>query len=185
MRELTTTYGFDGVQLDYEICLDGDEGFLRLLEDTRVALPPGKPLGVAASMWFPVPIRGLTWSEAYFGEEAKRSDQLAIMTYDSAMRLPRSYVWAVKQQAIHLPPILAAANPNCELLIGLPTYEEPTPSHDLRAENPRLALKGVREAYTTAPSNFTGIALFADYTTDATEWKLYNSLWHQPKQNPQ
>lgn len=177
LRALVTDYGFDGVQVDYEICEDNDQGLLRLLEDVRTALPPGKSLGVATSLWFPRPIRGLSWSERYFRQVAARCDQIVVMAYDSGMRLPRTYVWLMKQQATRLPPILAAANPHCELLIGVPTYEDPTGSHDPRAENLRLALKAMREAYTKAPGNFAGVALFADYTTDSTEWKQYRKLW--------
>jgi hypothetical protein len=177
LRELVTSYGFDGIQLDYEICANGDHDFLRLLEETRKALPPGKVLGVASAMWAPVTLGGYTWSETYFREVAARCDQIAVMAYDSGMRLPRAYVWLLRQQALRLPPVLAAADPRCELLIGVPTYESPTPSHDPRAENLRLALKAVREAYTEPPANFAGIALFADYTTDQTEWQLYTNLW--------
>jgi hypothetical protein len=46
-RWLVNDSGFDGVQWDYEICDSGDPDFLRLLQETRVALPAGKLLSAA------------------------------------------------------------------------------------------------------------------------------------------
>jgi hypothetical protein len=40
-----------------------------------------------------------------------------------------------------------------------------------------MALKGVREGLTDADKSFAGVAIFADYTTQADEWKVYRELW--------
>lgn len=159
--------GFDGVQWDYEPCRNGDAGFLRLLEATRAALP-GAFLSVAAPTWFPWPVSGAGWSEDYFGQVGKRCDQIAVMCYDTGFVTPRSYAWLVGRQAARLP----RATGKCQILLGLPTYEAGGRSHNPRAENLKIGLKAVRES-----GGVAGIALFADYTTDAGEWAWYERAW--------
>lgn len=173
--DLVTWGGFDGVQWDYEMCPSGDANFLKLLQQTRAALPQGKVLSVAAPMWLPRPLEDLGWSEAYFSQVAARCDQVAVMAYDSGVRWPRGYVWLLKQQCVRVPRACQAGNPKCEVLMGLPTYEDGGFSHSAWCENLELGLKGVREAGPQA--GLAGVALFADYTTDAKEWRVYHSLW--------
>lgn len=168
--------GFDGVQWDYEICQDGDPGFLTLLEESRRTLPRGSLLCVAAPIWLPPPVSGYGWSERYFGQVAARCDQIAVMDYDTGAYFPRAYVWLTKQQALRVPRAAHRTNPACQVLIGLPTYEGGTASHNPRAENLRLGLKGVREA---SSGRTAGVALFADYTTSDSEWATYRSLWRR------
>ena len=179
---LTTVCGFDGVQWDYEICPSGDVAFLKLLEETRAALPAGKLLSVAADCSYPAPFSSPGWSDDYFREVAKRCDQMAVMCYDSGMYMPRLYVWFVQRQAALVPRLARQAGAHCQVLLGLPTYGQGGPSHNPRAENLRLALKAVREA--RASQAAAGIALFADYTTAPDDWRAYESLWLRLPQPP-
>ncbi|MBI3911268.1 MAG: hypothetical protein HY320_10085 [Armatimonadetes bacterium] len=183
-RWLASECGFDGVQWDYEVCADGDPYFLALMRETRTALPPGKILSAAVPLWVPAPFRQRGWSESTFAQVAATCDQLAVMCYDSAMYLPRAYVWLVRQQAIRVTRAVARSNPRCRVLLGVPTYGRGPISHHAYAENIRLALKGVREGLASPradPSVFAGVAPFADYTTQPEEWETYRQLWlHQP-----
>jgi hypothetical protein len=175
---LVTVCGFDGVQWDYEICPDGDQDFLALLKETRDALPDKKLLSVAAPIRLPLPQYG--WSDAYFAKVAAECDQIAVMCYDTGFYLPRSYVWLVGQQALYIPQAASRANPDCRILLGVPTYGPGLLSHNPRAENIALALRGVREGLADPKANrdsFAGVALFADYTTEPEEWKTYQTLW--------
>lgn len=174
--------GFDGVQWDYEICSDGEPGLLRLLEETRAALPKGALLGAAVPAWLPFPMSSYGWSEPYFAEVAKRCDQMALMVYDSGMYMPRSYVWLMREQCTRVTPVVARANPQCRVLLGIPTYTEGAISHNSRSENIRMALKGVREGMASPGADksvFAGVALFADYTTDSQEWETFRRFWNK------
>ncbi len=178
---LTTQAGFDGIQYDYEICRDGDPGFLELLKETRAALPAGKIMSVASPMWMPAQIRSLAyWSENYFTQVAKHADQIAVMCYDSAMPTPRAYVWLLTQQVIRVSNAVAAAHSPCNILFGVPTYFPGGRSHNPHVENISVAIKGIRRGiarHRTDRSVIDGIALFAEYTTDDTEWQSYRNLW--------
>ncbi len=177
---LANTCGFDGVQWDYEVCDDGDPNFLRLMQETRAELPSGKLLSAAVPLWMPGPLVQWGWSEAYFGQVAATCDQMAVMCYDSGLYLPRSYVWLVRQQAIHVTQAVAGSNPRCRLLFGVPTYGAGGFSHNPRAENLALALRGVREGLADPRADafvFAGVAPFADYTTRSEDWATYRALW--------
>lgn len=177
---LATECGFDGVQWDYEICPDGDEGFLALMRDTRAALPLGKLLGCATPLWMPPPINGFGWSDDYYEQVAETCDQIAVMGYDSGFWLPRAYAWLLRQQMVHATNAAARANPRCRILLGIPTYGRGGASHNPHAENIGIALKAARDAMTDPGFRreaFAGVALFADYTTQPEEWRSYEDLW--------
>jgi hypothetical protein len=179
---LVQTCGFDGVQWDYEVCDDGDPDFLRLLRETRVALPQGALLSAAVPLWMPRPLQRWGWSDAYFGQTAALCDQITVLCYDSGFWLPRSYVWLVRQQAIHVTHAVARSHPSCRVLLGVPTYRAGGLSHNARAENLSLALRGVREGLSDPHADisvFAGVAPFADYTTGPEDWETYRTLWLQ------
>ncbi len=178
---LVTECGFDGIQWDYEICPSGDRAFLDLLRETRLALPEGKILSACTPMWYPRPWpRIYCWETDYFSRAAAICDQLVVMCYDSAIYLPRAYVWLVRQQAARVTRAVAQGDPDCRVLLGVPTYGRGGSSHHARAENIRMALKGVREGLASrlaTPASFAGVSIFADYTTDPDEWRDYMTLW--------
>jgi spore germination protein YaaH len=172
--------GFQGVQWDYEICPDGDPWLLLLLAETRAALPKSALLSVATPVWVPRPIGSWGWSSAYFERVARLCDLVAVMGYDTGMYLPRAYVGLIGQQVIHVSRAAWNANPECRVLIGVPTYSAGGPSHHPWSENLSVALKGVRRGLAnsgTIASAVAGVALFADYTTQRDEWRTYRSLW--------
>ncbi len=179
-RWLVNECGFDGVQLDYEICEDGDENLLSLLAETRRSLPKGKLLSIATPMRLPAPLGQWGWSEDYFAKIAASCDQIAVMSYDSALYFPRHYVYLMHQQAVRVTRATARGNPKCRVLFGIPTYEDGGPSHHPHAENITMALKGIREGMADSnaePAVFEGTALFADYTTDRDEEDTFRELW--------
>lgn len=177
---LVTKCGFDGVQWDYEICPDGDPSLIALLKQTRAAMPPGKLLSVATPMWVPIGFRRWGWDESYFGMVARRCDQISVMCYDSGIWWPRGYVWLVEEQAVHVTRAVARSEPECSVLLGVPTYAAGGLSHDSYSENLCLALIGVRDGLNSTdarPSAFAGVAVFADYTTTPADWRTYARLW--------
>lgn len=172
--------GFDGVQWDYEVCPDGDGAFLALMARTREALPQGKLLACAAPAWAPQPFtRRWGWSAEYYSLVAATCDQIAVMCYDTDICYPRAYVAFLRRQPRRILPAVGQGNPDCRVLLGVPTYEGYSLTHPAHSEQLRLAVKRIREGLSGA-SNVgasEGIALFADYTTSPTEWAVYRENW--------
>lgn len=172
--------GFGGVQWDYEICADGDANFLKLLKETRAALPKTAKILVATSMWLPRGLGVYGWSENYFAQVAARCDELVVMGYDSGLYFPRPYVWLMREQAARVTRASTRGNAKCRVLIGVPTYERGGWSHHAGAENLKMALVGVVDGLNDArakPVAFAGIALFSDDATDREEWNFYRAAW--------
>jgi hypothetical protein len=191
-RWLVQECGFDGVQWDYEVCQDGNPALPTLLRETRLAwrtagLDARRPLlSVATGLWAPPGLRRWGWSDAYFRAVARECDQLTVMGYDSGMYLPRAYAWLISEQVARVTQAAALANPDCRVLIGIPTYAWSGPSHHAHAENAKVALLGVRDGLArreTQRKAFAGVALFADYTTQPDEWQQYQQLWLQPMES--
>lgn len=172
--------GFDGVQWDYEICPNGDAGFLSLLRETRAEIGQGKILSVAAALWLPHPLERWGWSDDFYRKVAAQCDQIAVMCYDSACYGPRGYAELVHQQVVHVTQDAVQSNPRCRVLIGVPTYGKGGLSHDPHTENMATALLGVRAGVADPRSDltvFAGVAPFADYTTQPEEWQTYGRMW--------
>jgi hypothetical protein len=185
--------GFDGVQWDYEPCANEDTDLPKLLAETKGALKT-KFVGVATPMWYPPRLKlwypqwySYGWSESYFSQIAQYCDQMALMCYDTGSIYPRAYEWLVAQQPIHLENALKNNTGNCTYILGLSTYDRNF-LHD-HCETQGLGIQGAvqgmkavsdfekRTGAVNGDTKCDGIALFADYTTDDKEWRLYNSMW--------
>lgn len=170
--------GFDGIQWDYEFASNNNPNLLKLLDETRAQLRKNEFLSVATPMWYPLTLWG--WDDPYFKRVCSRCDQIAVMCYDSFFYYPRAYAWLLNQQCKHLIPDANVANSNCEVMLGVPSYEKGTAGHLTLTENLRVALPAISKSISSAkPStkSFAGVAIFAEYTTDENEWNDYYKLW--------
>jgi hypothetical protein len=175
----TIDMGFDGVHMDAEPVVDGDAAYLEALDLIRARMPPGALLSVAAPALYPyepvtlVPYPRLAthWTREYLRLVGQRCDQVAVMAYDSGLFLPSDYrAWMALQvrgasEALAGLPI--------EVLIGLPTSEEWTLSHNIAAEYLANAIFGARLGLIQAriPGTIDGIAVYPDWETDDAEWR--------------
>ncbi|MBP0458409.1 glycosyl hydrolase family 18 protein [Streptomyces montanisoli] len=179
--------GFDGVHFDLEPLHSGDQDFLRLLDRLHaLTAARGAPLSVAAAQIDPLPslhaaAGALTghpkwWSQAYFGQVARRVDQIAVMSYDTAMPLESLYGGYVAQQTALA---LAATPRSTELLMGLPFYREEDMSHHGYAETPAAAIHGVRLALgrNDVHRKRFGVGLYVDFAATDSDWAAYRKGW--------
>lgn len=182
--------GFEGVHLDLEPVPSGDAGFLRLLDAVHVLTAVrGVPLSVAAPQIDPLP--GLHhigvlpfshpkwWSQSYFGQAARRCDQIALMVYDTAMPAQSLFGGYVAQQtalALEVAPVTT------DLLIGLPAYHTDDMGHHAYAETVAAAVRGARVSlarHDRGRRTF-GLALYVDFHATADDWAAYRSGWGTP-----
>jgi len=163
-----------GVQINVEPLRNGDTNFLQLLEELRTALPPGKLLSVAAypppTWWHPH--QDVHWNEEYFREVARRSDQLVVMMYDAAQRVPKTYQ---RLMADWTQEVLAWSEGK-QVLLGVPTYDDAGVGyHDPKVENLMNALLGVHRglSHQPLPTNYQGVAIYCEWETRDTEWQYF------------
>ncbi|WP_308188816.1 hypothetical protein [Streptacidiphilus sp. ASG 303] len=178
---------FAGVHLDLEPVRSGDPGFLDVLDRTRaVTARRGAVLSAATPQIDPLP--GLHraaaaladhpkwWSQAYFGQVARRVDQVAVMSYDTGTPLESLYSGYVAQQTALA---LEAVPGRVDLLMGLPAYREEKFGHWGHAETVAAAVRGVRLGLgRTEPGRERfGVALYVDFTATPRDWSDYRAGW--------
>ncbi|MBB4922379.1 hypothetical protein [Kitasatospora kifunensis] len=181
--------GFDGVHFDLEPVHSDSAGFLTLLDQVHaLTAARGVPLSVAAPQIDPLPslhavasaVTGHPkwWSQAYFGQVARRVEQVAVMSYDTAMPLPSLYTGYVAQQTTLA---LEVTPPGVDLLMGLPAYDADQFGHRGSAETVPAAVRGVRLALGrhAAGRQAFGVALYADFSATAADWATYRQDWCQ------
>ncbi|GAA1946387.1 glycosyl hydrolase family 18 protein [Kitasatospora viridis] len=179
--------GFDGVHYDLEPLQSGSAGYLDLLDATRaVTSARHAELSVATPQIDPLPglhaVAGaLTghpkwWSQEYFGQVARRVDQIAVMSYDTAMPVQSLYQGYVAQQTELA---LQVVPGSVDLLMGLPAYWDDTWGHRGSAETVPAAVRGVRaglSAQAPGRQNF-GVAVYADFSATDRDWESYRRDW--------
>jgi hypothetical protein len=179
--------GYEGVHLDLEPMPSGDRDFLTLLDALRrETRSRGARLSVAAHQIDPLPelhtVFGLFtenpkwWSQEFFGQVARRVDQIAMMSYDTAQPLESTYGGYVAQQTSLA---LEVTPPATDLLMGLPFYWESNFDHWGHAETVPAAVRGVRLGLsrTDADRARFGVALYIDFAATEADWRAYREDW--------
>ncbi|WP_328357569.1 hypothetical protein OG800_18995 [Streptomyces sp. NBC_00445] len=179
--------GFDGVHFDLEPLHSDDGDYLTLLDALhRVTSAQNAPLSVAAHQIDPLPgfhsFWGTTtghpkwWSQKFFGQVARRVDQIAVMSYDTMQPLESTYGGYVAQQTSLA---LEVTPPTTDLLMGLPFFHENRFGHWAHAETVPAAVRGVRLGLsrTDADRRNFGVALYVDFAATADDWTAYRVAW--------
>lgn len=168
--------GFQGIHYDFEPVRSGSKGYLAVLDETRAL---GTTLSVAAAqidpLWYLhlIPV-DKWWSQDYFRQVAERVNQIAVMSYDTALPLESLYGGYVAKQtklALEVTP------PATDLLMGLPAYWENNPSHWGNAETVSAAVRGARLGLGDSPRQNFGLALYVDFAATDEHWAAYRDGW--------
>jgi spore germination protein YaaH len=180
--------GFDGVHYDFEPVEDGDTDLLELLHATHaltgqrrgllsISASRGEPVAGLGAVVTALPGKLPLWSGAYLHKVALEVDQVAVMSYDSAMPAERLYAGYVRTSTRIA---LAAVPAHVALLIGVPAYHEKTTYHR-PGETMAAALLGVRQALADRePPQHFGVAIYVDFTVTAQDWSSYERDWFSP-----
>ncbi|MEV0369711.1 hypothetical protein AB0I10_07780 [Streptomyces sp. NPDC050636] len=179
--------GFAGVHLDLEPLHSGNADYLRLLDRLGPAVHDrGAILSVAVHQIDPLPglhtVTGtLTghpkWiSQRFFGQVARRVDQIALMSYDTALPVESLYGGYVAQQTRLA---LEATDGRTDLLMGLPFFHTDDVGHHASAETVRAAVRGIRLGLTREDPGRQrfGMALYVDFAATEEDWSAYGSGW--------
>jgi hypothetical protein len=185
VSKLVREAAFDGVHLDVETVLAGNPNYLLFLEDVRTALGPEYIISVASVSWIPTTVskfqfvNGLRWHDEYYQAVAERVDQIATMTYDSSTPHPIFYRLWMREQVKGISKSLKDSD--VELLIGVSISREHSTSHHPDVENLRSGLAGICAglASTQAKHTVQGIAIYAAWEAEATDWQIWDE-WQVP-----
>jgi hypothetical protein len=123
------------------------------------------------------------WTPGYLTAVARDVGQVDLMAYDTTMPFGSWYGGYVAQQTELA---LGAVPARTRLLIGVPCYHYTNLAHRASAETVAAAVRGVRVALTAAGARHrgVGVALFADYSSTAQDWRSYVSGWVHPAGAP-
>jgi hypothetical protein len=179
--------GFDGVHLNVEPVDDGNDEYLALLRALRTAVGPGHILSVSAIRPAPVGLPrapNFAWSPGYYARVASTVDQIVIMAYDTALPTASLYRRYVRWAARSVAGALDASGSDARVLMGVPTYEPFGFMHRRGVETPENALVGVVAGLRGlgAGGTFEGVALYAEWTTDAADWAAYERHWRNRRE---
>jgi hypothetical protein len=179
--------GYEGIHLDLEPLHSGDRNYLGLLDALRRETRSRDALlSVAAHQIDPLPaLHSLSgtftdhpkwWSQEFFGQVARRVDQIAVMSYDTAQPLESTYGGYVAQQTSLA---LEVTPPSTDLLMGLPFYWESNFDHWGHAETVPAAVRGVRLGLSRTDADRTrfGVALYIDFAASEADWRAYKEDW--------
>ena len=165
---------FAGIHLNIEPLTSGDKDFLLLLEEIRLLKPKGKVLSIAAypppTRWHPY--RDVHWDEEYFKAVAQEADQIAVMMYDTGLRVPKLYQ---KLMSDWTQQVLAWSE-NKPVLLGLPTYDDADVDyHNPKVENLENALLGIHRGLSRQPlrTDYQGVAIYCEWETDEPKWEYF------------
>ncbi len=168
--------GADGVHFDIEPVPDGDPGLLEFLAQARRALGARAHLSVAVPLFridsYRLPQAQRLWSFDSLAEVCRHTDELTVMAYDTYETDALDYQKTLTDWVDALERVRG-----CEVLVGVPSYEDDAAHHRPEVERLDVALRGVIGSRAPWPDNLRGVALYGGWTTDPNEWEVYQALW--------
>jgi len=172
--------GFHGIHLNIEPVDDGNLELLALLRALRTALGREGILSLSAIRPGPfrVPIApNFFWTRSYYTRIADLTDQIVVMTYDTAIPTPSLYRRYVAYVASSI--TSSVGQSRTRVMVGVPTYDETGLMHRAGVETPENALVGIVVGLrgVGGGGTFEGVALYAGWTTDDREWAVYERIW--------
>ncbi|HEX4220750.1 MAG TPA: hypothetical protein VHZ97_00150 [Pseudonocardiaceae bacterium] len=178
--------GFAGVHYDLEPVPTGDAGYLALLTATHVMTSSRQALlSVAVDQIEPAPGlarpeqwlagRAHWWSTGFLAQVAARVDEIAVMSYDTAVPTTTAYAGYVRIQTNLA---LRAIPADVTLLMGLPAYHTDELGHT-DAETVAAAIRGVRLAL-RGTDRVVGVAFYAEFAATPWDWAAYQRDWVRP-----
>ena len=163
-----------GVQVNIEPMPSGNTDFLILLDDLKI-ITHGRILSVAAypppTVWHRFP--SVHWDLTYLSEVGKRTDQMAVMMYDTAIPYRKFYINLYK---LWISDLIYALSPTfTEILLGVPAYEDAGVGyHYPEAENLNAALSAISAS--PFKKNVSGVAIYCEWEMDENKWQLWRKF---------
>jgi hypothetical protein len=113
------------------------------------------------------------------------ADEIVVMAFNSGFTSDSDYSqWLAYQVKTFADAVSGLQNPGdqntARLVIVIPTTDAQLPAHDPNVENIGSALSGIRLGLQQAGTKaqfVKGLALYAEWSTDDTEWQQFQTGW--------
>ncbi|GAB4569893.1 MAG: hypothetical protein Kow0077_03160 [Anaerolineae bacterium] len=185
-----TRFGFDGIHMNAEPVWNGDENFIALLRDIKlaigedavlsVAVPPDWNTGVPDVPVGPYTTVDAHWSQEYKQRVAFLADEIAIMAYNSGLSSAVDYQKWMAYQVTRYLTAITELDLETQIIVGIPTYDAEPPGHDPAAESIPAAIAGILDGLAQsgdAAEQVRGVGVYAQWSTDPLEWALFRQYW--------
>ena len=181
--------GFDGIHLNVEPVDDGNDDYLALLRSLRTAVGSDRILSLSAIRPGPVEIPiapNFFWTPDYYVRVASVADQIVVMAYDTGLPTAGLYKRYAAWAASTVTSRLVGHKSRARVLLGIPTYDETGLMHRAGVETPSNAVVGIVAGLRGlgGGGTFEGVALYAEWTTDADDWAVYERMWRGRRPEP-
>ena len=168
-----TKLGFDGVHVDVEaIPFSERQEYLKLLERIRDRIGQGKLITVYSGSYSENPSEW-EWNDEFYREVSNRADIIAMPGYDTGLDTDDEYWNYVKNQV----EFVEREELSAKFLFSVPTHKQnpETIENSLRFFSESENSQGNSNSG-NSQSRFIGIAIFAEWTTDEHEWKVFEDF---------
>jgi hypothetical protein len=191
---LVNDFGFDGVILNVEPMPERDSAaFIALLQAVRREM--GEDGRLAVTMFADIAPSDMTvprnqraretnavaeYSRDFKQRVALLTDEIMVMTYNSSLTTAADYVEWVAYQTQSYAEAVGALESGADVVMGIPTYDDQGTIHLAAVENVPSAIEGVQRGRQRAGERalaITGVAIYAEWTTSADEWRLFEQFW--------
>lgn len=155
--------GFNGVLIDIEKIPPNQRTiYINFIDRLKNSLPPKFIISVYSGQLSDSP-NEWEWPPEFMKEVSDKVDIISFGAYDTGLATNEEYISYIKEQIIKI----NSLNSNAKFLFGLPTHK-----------NPPETIENAITAFTESPSfkeeKFIGLAIFAEWTTDDSEWAIFD-----------
>ena len=160
--------GFDGILVDIEPVRFGlREKYLALLRELKERLPENSLLSAYAGTISNDKNNEWEWEHDFYRKVSDRVDIVSMQGYDTDIKNKEDYKNFIKSQVKEI----CKRQWNSLFLLGVPTHKQ-------EPETIENALEAFGEEIKKCPSNkFLGVNIFAEWTTDKNEWKIFKKYF--------
>lgn len=155
--------GFNGAFVDIEkIPLNEKQDYLSFIEKLNKNIPQNSILAVYSGHLNDKDANEWEWDFNLYNAVASKADLIIMPGYDASFKQESSYISNIENQMKKIEEMPAS---KAKFMLGVPTHKQ----YPETLKNSLYAYKN----HAKSNSNFIGISIFAEWTTDEEEWETY------------
>ena len=159
--------GFNGAFIDIEkIPFNKRQDYLNFIEELNKNIPQNSTLAIYSGHLNDKNTNEWEWNLNLYQSIASEADIIIFPAYDTSIQDKKSYQNQIAEEIKELNKI----NSKAKFMLGIPTHKQ-------YLETIENALE-IYQQEANQNSNFIGISIFAEWTTDKEEWNIYRESFN-------